>query len=213
MFDRCPTKKLKEVVPIEKWTGRKQSVIYFKVFGSVCYKHIPNATRRKLDDRSRVMLLIGHHCTCEYKLYFQVTNKDEGIKDIIVKESKTWDWSKSQSNSSTVSTLEFGCASEGDFASKGDSDSEGESKSENYSALKVTLIVKVSLNLKNNYGSKGDFDSEGESDSEGDSNSDGGLDYEGDPTFEVNFASKGSITPEGGTSKGGPTSKGELAQF
>lgn len=71
----CPTKNLKEVVPIDKWTERKQSVSHFKVFGSVCYKHIPDATRRKLDDRSKVMLLIGYHNTIVYKLYCLVTNK------------------------------------------------------------------------------------------------------------------------------------------
>lgn len=61
VLNRCPTKKLKEVVLIEKCAGRKQSVSHFKVFGYVCYKHIPDATRKKLDDRRRVMLLIGYH--------------------------------------------------------------------------------------------------------------------------------------------------------
>ena len=41
VLNRCPTKKLKEIVPIQKWTGDKQSVSHLKVFGSVCYKHVP----------------------------------------------------------------------------------------------------------------------------------------------------------------------------
>lgn len=52
VLNRCPTKKLKEVVPIEKWNGNSQSVSHFKVFGYVFYKHIPDATKRKLDDGS-----------------------------------------------------------------------------------------------------------------------------------------------------------------
>lgn len=87
VFNRCPTKKLKEVVPIEKWTGIKQSVSYFKVFGFVCYKHIPDATRKKLEDISKVMWLIGYHSTCTYKLYCPVTNKVEVSRDVIVNES------------------------------------------------------------------------------------------------------------------------------
>lgn len=95
VLNKCPTKNLKEVVPIKKWIGIKQNVIHFKVFGSVCYKHIPTVTRRKLDDRNRVMLLIGYNYTNVYKLYCPVANKVEVSREIIVKESKTWDWNKS----------------------------------------------------------------------------------------------------------------------
>ena len=66
-----------------------------KVFGSVCYKHVPDAKRKKLDDRSKVMLLVGYHSTSAYKLYFPVTNKVEVNKDVIFKESEAWDWRKS----------------------------------------------------------------------------------------------------------------------
>jgi transposase InsO family protein len=69
VLNRCPTKRLNEIVPLEKWTKEKQSVSHLKVFGSVCYKHVPEARRKKLDDRSRVMLLVGYHNTGAYKLY------------------------------------------------------------------------------------------------------------------------------------------------
>lgn len=54
VLNRCQTKKLKGVIPIEKWTRSKQSVSHFKVFGSVCYKHVPNAKRRKQAKHSHV---------------------------------------------------------------------------------------------------------------------------------------------------------------
>ena len=53
------------------------------------------------------MLLIGYHNTCMYKLYYPITNKVEVNRDVIVKESKAWDWSNSQSNSGVVSTPEL----------------------------------------------------------------------------------------------------------
>lgn len=87
VINMCPTKKLKEIVPLEKWTGNKQSVSHLNVFGYVCYKHVLDARRRKLDDIRRVMLLVGYHSTCSYKLYCPVTNKVEFNKDVIVKES------------------------------------------------------------------------------------------------------------------------------
>lgn len=41
ILNRCPTKKLKNQVPEEVWSGRKPYVSHLKVFGSICYKHIP----------------------------------------------------------------------------------------------------------------------------------------------------------------------------
>lgn len=72
------------------------------------------------------MLFIAYHCTGAYKLYFPVTDKVEVSRDVIVEEFETWDWNKSQSNSSAVSTLEFDFTSEGGPASDGEPASEGE---------------------------------------------------------------------------------------
>lgn len=184
-LNKCPIKKLKEVVPIDKWTRRYQGVIHFKVFGSVCYKHIPDATRRKLDDISKVVLLIGYRSTSAYKLYCPITNKVEVDKYVIVKESETWDWGKSQSNSIAVLTLESDSTSEGDSASEGDSDFEGESESED------------------------DFNSDSESESEvdfnfeGDSDSNDGSSSEGNPTSKGNPLSEGVLASEGGPASEG----------
>lgn len=52
----------------------------------MCFKHVPDATRRKLDDKSKVVLLVGYHSTCAYKIYFHITNKIEISKDVLVKE-------------------------------------------------------------------------------------------------------------------------------
>ena len=66
-------------------------MIHLQVFGSICYKHVPDAKRRKLDDKSKVMLLVGYYSTGAYKLYCFVTNKVEFIIDVIVKEFEEWD--------------------------------------------------------------------------------------------------------------------------
>ena len=87
ILNRCPTKKLKEIVPLEKWSGDKQSVGHLRVFGSVCYKHVPEARRQKMDDISKVILLVGYHSTGAYKFYCPEINKVEISKDVVVKES------------------------------------------------------------------------------------------------------------------------------
>src|ERR1051325_2991351 len=83
ILNKCPTKKLKEIVPLDKWTGDRQSVGHLRVFGSVCYKHVPKARKQKLDDRSKVMLLVGYHSTGAYKLYCPETNKVEISIDVV----------------------------------------------------------------------------------------------------------------------------------
>lgn len=64
---------------------------HLRVFGSVCYKHVLSATRKKLNDKRKLMLLIGYHNTISYKFYYPVTNKVEVNMYVIVKEIKAWD--------------------------------------------------------------------------------------------------------------------------
>ncbi|GAU11497.1 hypothetical protein TSUD_344870 [Trifolium subterraneum] len=93
----CPTKKLK--VPEEVWSGKKPSVSHFKVFGALCHKHIPEAKRTKLDDRSESMIIVGYHVTGAYKLYNPISKKMTYSRDVIVDEAKTWDWIAGSSTS------------------------------------------------------------------------------------------------------------------
>ncbi|WVZ17028.1 hypothetical protein V8G54_010010, partial [Vigna mungo] len=62
--------------------------------GSVCYKHIPKEKRRKLDDRSESLILVGYHSTGAYRLFN--SEKEEVIinRDVIVDEGVVYDWQK-----------------------------------------------------------------------------------------------------------------------
>jgi len=88
ILNKCPTKKLKNKVPEEAWSGRKPSVKHLKVFGSICYKHIPDARRSKLDDKSEKMILLGYHSTGAYKLYDPINKKVHVSRDVIVDENE-----------------------------------------------------------------------------------------------------------------------------
>jgi len=58
IINQCPTKKLNLKVPEEAWCGRNPNVKHFKVFGSLCYKHVLDARRSKLEGKSEFMILI-----------------------------------------------------------------------------------------------------------------------------------------------------------
>lgn len=181
MLNSCPTKKLKETIPSMKWNGDKKSVSHLKVFGFVCYKHVPIATRRKLDDRSKVMLLIKYQITCDYNLYCPITKKFEVSRDIIVKESQTWGQNKSQSSSEGEPEVERGYSSEDEPKVKSDSDSDDESEV--------------------------DGDSTSEDEPEADEDSASNDESDSGPDSDDDLESGRNPTSEGGTSRGSPESE------
>ena len=65
-----------------------------KVFGSLCYKHIPDAKRKKLHDKSECIILIGYHGTSAYRLFNPIKRKVEINTDMLVCENELWGWEK-----------------------------------------------------------------------------------------------------------------------
>ena len=91
ILNRSPTRKLENITPEEAWTGVKPSVSHLRVFGSICYRHVPDQLRTKLDDKGEMMILIGYHSTGGYKL-LNPMNKIMISRDVVVDESKDWEW-------------------------------------------------------------------------------------------------------------------------
>lgn len=114
ILNRCPTKSLKLKVPMEVWSGKKPSVSHLRVFGSLCYNHIPDVKRTKLQDKSEVMVLIGYHSTGGYKLYNPKLKKTCISRDLLIKEDESWDWE--------IGEVKFKAAPEIDICSDSESD-------------------------------------------------------------------------------------------
>jgi len=94
ILNRCPTKKFEAVVPEKIWTGLKPNVSHLKIFGSLCYRHISDKKRKKLEDKSEALILIGYHPTGAYKLFSPVNQQILNSRDVIVDENASWNWSK-----------------------------------------------------------------------------------------------------------------------
>ncbi|XP_050915612.1 uncharacterized protein LOC127130689 [Lathyrus oleraceus] len=99
------------------------------------YLNTKDAKRRKLDDRRKVMFLVEYHNTGAYELYCPVTNKVDISRDVIVKESESWDWSESQFNSGELTSEDTSKYEGSEDDSESEGDSEGESSSEGDSAF------------------------------------------------------------------------------
>lgn len=70
----------------------KLNVSHLRVFGSMCFRHVPRQLRKKLDDRSQTMVLIGYYSTGAYKLYSPNNDKIMINRDVLVDERKGWEW-------------------------------------------------------------------------------------------------------------------------
>lgn len=53
LLNRCPTKAVRDKTPIEAWSNRKPSAKHLKVFGCICYIHIPKEKRHKIEEKER----------------------------------------------------------------------------------------------------------------------------------------------------------------
>jgi len=71
-------------------------VQHLKIFGSICHRHIPYEKRRKLDDKSEPMILIGYHPTSAYKLYDPERQTMVISRDVVVDETTSWSWEEKE---------------------------------------------------------------------------------------------------------------------
>jgi len=60
-----------------------------RAFGSLSNKHIPDAKRKKLGEKSEPMILVGYHEAGTYRLYHPMNHSIMISRDVIVCESKS----------------------------------------------------------------------------------------------------------------------------
>ncbi|KAI5353802.1 hypothetical protein L3X38_006696 [Prunus dulcis] len=107
-FDRCPTKALSKRTPFEAYGGRKPGVKHLKVFGSLCYAHVPKQQRQKLDLASKRCILLGYgSCEKGYRLYNIETGKVIVSRDVIFSENECWDWNAKKETSVNIQLTEI----------------------------------------------------------------------------------------------------------
>ena len=85
--NRSPTKAVEEMTPLEAWSGVKPNVTHLRVFGSLCYSHIPKDERKKLDSKAQEAIFLGYGLeTKGYRLYNPITQKVYFSRDVIFDE-------------------------------------------------------------------------------------------------------------------------------
>ncbi|TXG55930.1 hypothetical protein EZV62_017243 [Acer yangbiense] len=79
--------------PVEAWSEIKPYVKHLKVFGSICYSHVADAKRSKLDDKAEMGIFLGYAANSkDYRVFNLQAKKLIISRDIQVDEDAYWDW-------------------------------------------------------------------------------------------------------------------------
>ncbi|XP_012461628.1 uncharacterized protein LOC105781655 [Gossypium raimondii] len=95
--NRLPTKALTQKTPFEGWLRFKPSLAHLKVFGCICYAHVPTIKRDKLSERARPSVLVGYSTVKKgYRILDPSTNKVSVSRDMVFNEKSCWNWERSE---------------------------------------------------------------------------------------------------------------------
>jgi len=93
ILNRCPTKAVKDKTPIEAWSVRKPSAKHLRVFGSICYIHVPDQRRHKLEDKTIRGIFLGYSTQSKgYRVYNLQTKELVISRDVETDENASWNW-------------------------------------------------------------------------------------------------------------------------
>lgn len=103
LLNRSPAKKIRGATPEEKWIGKKVDLKHLRVFGCRAYAHIPNAKRKKLDDKSKEYIFVGYSETSVgYRLLDPNNYSLKIARDVVFLEDKLSDGSSRISTAPTT---------------------------------------------------------------------------------------------------------------
>ena len=106
--NRLLTKALKDQTPYEAWYGHKPSLSFLKVFGCLCFTHVPHIKRDKLDKRALPSIFIGYSTIAKAcKIFQPQTGKIVISRDVHFVEDEELNWDEEKKNGQTEADLQL----------------------------------------------------------------------------------------------------------
>ena len=100
LINRIATRSLAGGTPYEALRNKKPNLRHLRVFGCVCHARTETAGRKKLDDRSRVLVHLGTEPGSKaYRLLDPTSKKIVVSRDVVFEENKKWIWSSNKNDS------------------------------------------------------------------------------------------------------------------
>ena len=80
-----------EVMPHERYYGKKPNLSHTRIFGAITYVHILDEKRQKLDPKSEKCILVGYSVEQKgYKCYNPSTRKVRVTQDVVFDKYASW---------------------------------------------------------------------------------------------------------------------------
>jgi transposase InsO family protein len=93
ILNRSLTRSLEGKTPYEGWHGTKPNVHFLRVFGCRAYAKETRPGLKKLEDRSKPMVMIGYEEGSKaYRLYDPAKQRLVVSRDVIFDEGASWNW-------------------------------------------------------------------------------------------------------------------------
>lgn len=90
--NKITTRTLENKTPLEAWNKKRPSVNHMRVFGCICYVHVPDHKRKKWNDKSKRAIFFGYSSkTKGYRVYLLKEGKINISRDVIFEEGNKWD--------------------------------------------------------------------------------------------------------------------------
>ncbi|WRX07954.1 Integrase [Theobroma cacao] len=82
---------LEKLTPYEAWYNVKPIVDHLKVFGCICYVHVPEAKKTKLEPRAELRVFLGYSLQSKgYRVFNLSSKKVQAARDIRFDEQVYW---------------------------------------------------------------------------------------------------------------------------
>ena len=108
LLNRVATRSLLGKTPYEALRHKKPNIAHLKVFGCVCYARTETAGRKKLDDRSRILVHLGTEPGSKaYKLFDPWNRKIVVSHDVYFEEEKQRSWNNETATKPVQSLFEI----------------------------------------------------------------------------------------------------------
>ena len=87
VINRIPLSPINMKMPFEQLYGEKPTVKYLRVFGSICYVHVPESQRSKLDAKAKKCIFVGYDERKKgWKCMDPATHKSVVSRDVVFDE-------------------------------------------------------------------------------------------------------------------------------
>ena len=91
IINRCQIASVHLKTLEEAWSGRKPNLSHLKIFGCVCYVHVPDEVRTKLDLKSEECIFIGYAIEQKGYICNNPNTKDLKVsRDVVLDELIPW---------------------------------------------------------------------------------------------------------------------------